>query len=272
MQQHGTQMFPGMLGRSGFNRRVRHLWGVFVRLQQELAGWLTDAKVCYECVDSLPLSAYSLGEGRRGRRHWLKDARIGYGSDYWFWGYRLLTSVTSQGVITGWLIGAADVQDRWLMEAFVSARAGHLQCRGPQRRYVKPRRRIVPPVSYLGPASAAGRMTHRPYLADQAFNSSAWQQHWHHQYQAFVISIPPRQDPARHAWLPAHQRWMSSCRQPVETVFAILTHAFGLKRLLAHSRWGLITRLAATFAAFNLAIWFNRQTGVPDLAIASLLT
>lgn len=65
---------------------------------------------------------------------------------------------------------------------------------------------------------------------------------------------------------------MSSRRQSIETVFAILTHAFGLKRVLAHPRWGLITRLATTMAAFNMAIWLNRQTGTPDLAIACLIT
>lgn len=272
MQAHGTRLFPTMIGRSGFNRRVRHLWGVLVRLQQDLADWLTASEVVYECVDSLPLSVYSLGEGRRRQRHWLWDARMGYGPEYWFWGYRLLTSITSQGVVTGWLMGAADVQDRWLMQALVSARAGRLECRGPNRGYVKPKRRIFPPVSPVGPALAAGRMTSRPYLADQAFNSSAWQQHWHQAYHATVIAVPPPLDPARRAWLPAHHRWMASHRQTIETVFAILTHAFGLKRLLAHSRWGLITRLASIMAAFNLAIWLNRQTGAPDLAIASLIT
>lgn len=134
MQTHGIGIFPAMIGRSGFNRRVRHLWGVLVRLQQDLAEWLTDSTVIHECVDSLPLSVYSMGQGRRGHRHWLWDARIGYGPEYWFWGYRLLTSVTSQGVITGWLIGAADIQDRWLMEAFVSARAGQLAMPWPQAR------------------------------------------------------------------------------------------------------------------------------------------
>ena len=272
MQAHGRELFPAMIGRSGFNRRARHIWGVLVRLQQDVAEWLTDEDVIYECVDSLPLSAYRLSERQRGRRHWLWDARIGIGPEYWFWGYRLLTSVTSQGVITGWLIGAADVQERWLMEALVSARAGRLHCRGPQRGYVRPKRRALPPVSYLGPALAAGRMAARPFLADQAFNSSLWQQHWYQHYHATVISLPPPLDPIRQAWLPSHRRWIASHRQSVETVFAILTHAFGLKRLLAHSRWGLITRLASTMAAFNLAIWLNRQTGAPDLAIASLIT
>src|SRR5215212_8630462 len=34
VQEHGRGMFPKMIGKSAFNRRVRGLWGAFIRLQQ----------------------------------------------------------------------------------------------------------------------------------------------------------------------------------------------------------------------------------------------
>src|SRR5215470_4990653 len=54
MQVHGRGMFPTMLERSGFNRRVRYLWGAFILLQQTVGGLLEEASALYECVDSLP--------------------------------------------------------------------------------------------------------------------------------------------------------------------------------------------------------------------------
>ena len=57
IQQHGREMFPHMLQVSAFNQRVRHLFGVLVRLQQTVASWLGHEQALYECVDSLPLPA-----------------------------------------------------------------------------------------------------------------------------------------------------------------------------------------------------------------------
>lgn len=124
MLSQGHAWFPKMLKESGYNYRFRHLWRWFVRLQQALAEQLSTPQDIYETVDSVPLPAYSRAQGRKGRqRHWLWQARLGYSKAGWFWGHRWLVSVTKQGVITGWTVGSADVQDRWLLQALVSGRA-----------------------------------------------------------------------------------------------------------------------------------------------------
>ena len=56
----------------------------------------------------------------------------------------------------------------------------------------------------------------------------------------------------------------------VETVFARLDLVFGLKRLLVHSRWGQLTRLAAKTAAYNIGLYLNRLLGRPLGALATL--
>jgi hypothetical protein len=40
----------------------------------------------------------------------------------------------------------------------------------------------------------------------------------------------------------------------------------------ARSRWGLLTRIAAKLAAFNLAILLNRLFGRGDFAVATLFS
>jgi hypothetical protein len=273
MRRQGQAWFPKMLKASGYNYRFRQLWRWFVRLQQALAEQLSTTEDVYEGVDSVPLPAYSRAQGRKhGQPHWLWNARLGYSKAGWFWGHRWLVSVTQQGVITGWTVGSADVQDRWLLQALVSGRArGVIQlCAPPAQHYVKPKRRLHAPVTPIGPVLATGSACARAYLADASFNGEAWRCHWQ-QYGAEVVSCPPRQSPQAGLWTIQDRRWLGHHRQIVETVFAALTDVFSVKRLGAHSQWGQYARLAAVAAAHNFGIWLNRLEGRPDLALSTLL-
>ena len=66
-------------------------------------------------------------------------------------------------------------------------------------------------------------------------------------------------------------RWLRKNRQIVETVIARLTDYFELQRVNAHSELGMLTRIAAKMAAYNIAILFNRNCGRPDGAIETLI-
>ncbi|MCQ3930765.1 MAG: hypothetical protein DPW16_09935 [Chloroflexi bacterium] len=271
MHSHYKAMFPHLPQRSAFNERVRRLYGVLVELQQELSERLREVQVLYECVDCLPIPAGSGGQYSRARRHWLMDSTIGRGSGQWFWGDHLLVAVQSNGAVTGWLVGAAHLNDRWLLEAFVSTRAGTTCLMGPPRpphrshaEYAKP------PIGFIGGWAAVGRATGLPYLADRGFNGPRWAEHWQTHYQATVFTIPP-DNMSSPAWTPAEKHWLNHHRQVVETTFAILTEVFHLKRLRAHSRWGQLTRIAAKIAAFNLGLWLNHLLGRPPFAFATLL-
>jgi hypothetical protein len=57
----------------------------------------------------------------------------------------------------------------------------------------------------------------------------------------------------------------------VETTFANLRESFGLKYPDAHTSWGLLMRVAAKVAAYNLSIALNRLFGRPDFAFATLI-
>lgn len=274
MQAHGRGWFPKMLQVSGFNYRFRELWGLFVRLQQELAEQLSGSQQVYEAVDSVPVPVYSLAQGRKHRQgHWMWLARLGYSKGGWFWGYRWLVSVTPQGIITGWVVAQADVQDRWLLQALLSGRKlGFINLLAPApEQYLKPKRRPRIPVQSIGPALTTGSWTGRAYVADPAFSGQAWFEQWLHQYQACVLTLPPNNAPKAQQWKALSGAWLSRHRQIVETVFAILTRVFAVKRLGVHSLWGQYARLAAIAAAYNLGIWLNRCLGRHDLALATLI-
>lgn len=268
MQRNGRAWFPTMLSKSAFNERVRQLWGGLIQLQQAVAAQLDSMDNLYECVDVVPLPACSLAQAASGDKHWLWWSRVGYGGNQggWYWGEQLLLSVSPSGVVTGWLLGAATVDDRWLLQAFLSQRHGKCDLRKPAGD--KKQRRLPNPDTFA-PFIAVGQARPRPYVADRGFNGERWRQHWQRYYAAEVLTIPPSNAP--NAWTVAQQRWLASHRQIVETVFARLNTVFALNRLQAHSRWGQYTRLAAKLAAYNVGIWLNRSLGRPDGALETLI-
>jgi len=136
LQRHGRGWFPRLLGGSAFNERVRHLWGALVQLQQVVADALQSVDDLYLGVDCEPLPSCSLAQAARHKQHWLGFSRLGHGGNHggWFFGDQLLAVVTPSGVVNGWLLGAADGDDRWMLEAGVSARAGQAQLQAPPDR------------------------------------------------------------------------------------------------------------------------------------------
>jgi hypothetical protein len=179
-------------------------------------------------------------------------------------------SVNSSGVIQGWLLGLATIDDRWMLEVFLSGRQGHAYIQGPvlpqKKRYGQQR---LPSLDCFSPFLSLGKNRARPYLADKGFNGGRWISHWEYSYEAEVISAPPRN--AKDAWSLAEEKWLASHRQIIETVFARLSEVFGLKRLNAHSDWGKLSRIAAKTAAYNLGIYFNRLLKRPDGALGTLI-
>lgn len=272
MQRHGKHWFPHMLERSAFNRRVRELWGVFVGLQQMIAEKTESGQAVFECVDTLPLPACTVGQADRSRRHWLWDSGWGRGgnSGKWVFGHRLLGCIRSDGMVTGWLVGSASINDRWLLEAFLTGRSGLEQLTGPlPDKRVSRAQRATLPVLPIGPSLAVGFRSDRPLLADRGFNGPRWTDHWLNHCSTLVLSPPPSHSAAR--WPAAWSSWLAKHRQPVETAFAFLQSVFDIQHLQAHSRWGLYTRIACCLAAYNFGLWLNRQLGRPQGALATLI-
>lgn len=270
---HGRGWFPTMLHISAFNRRVRHLWGAFILLQQELATWLTPEVCVYEVVDTVPLPAYSISQAIKEKGHWLWWSKKGHGGTQggWYVGDALLVTTTPQGVITGWLICPSTADDRWCLQAFLSARLGAIDLIAPASRPKSGKEAILTaPVGPFMPQIAVGTSEAKTLLADQGFNGARWRQHWQN-WETEVISVPPDNAPEASQWNAADRHWLASKRQIIETVFASLSAVFDLKQLRAHSRWGQLTRVAIMTAAHNVGLWFNKQLGRPLHALSTLI-
>lgn len=258
--KHLRTFFPQMTSQSAFNRRLRRLWGAFILIQQAVADQLHRVLDC-EIMDCVPVPV------ARGARSfhpgWLADiARIGTGgNDRYFYGLHLLLVVSASGVATGWTLAAGNIQDRWLAELLLSSRAGQPQLTGPQTDDATPR--LAPPTDWIGPVQSCGRWQDCPLLADLGYAGDDWREHWH-DYAVDVLTPPVWE---RHS----ARIWFSSQRQAIETACAALVESFGLHFPRAHCTWGLLTRIGAKIAAYNVGILVNRQLGRPDLALATLI-
>lgn len=273
MRQHGRHWFPTMLERSAFNRRVRLLCGVLAALQREVSAWLAEDTSGYEIVDGLPLPVCTLAHAARQKQHWLLHSSRGHGGNHggWFFGQRWWVSVTPTGGIAGWMVADGSINERWLLEAFLSTRGGDGDLHGPlPAPQTPPAERASPPLGFIGGAFAVGKRM-ATYLADRGLNGQRWRDHWRAYYAATVITVPPANTPAFRSWSKADCRWLASHRQPIETVYAFLTEVFGIKRVNAHSQWGQYTRLAAKAAAYNLGLFINRLLHRPLGALATLI-
>lgn len=269
MNTHGRHWFPQMLQRSAFNERVRSLWAAVVVLQQEVAGWLQTVWEGYEVVDCVPLPACSLAQAKQARGHWLYWGQKGHGGTRggWYWGDQVLLSVIPCGAVTGWLIGSAQADDRWFLQALISQRQGRGALVGPAPRQAN---RPSSPPTHIGPALTCGNTdTRRTYLADKGFGGGRWLKHWLQHYQVQVLCVPQKYE--HQTWCPKTIAWHKSSRQIVETVFALLTRVFRWQRLNAHSSAGQRVRVALALAGFNLGIFLNRLFQRSDLSHETLI-
>ena len=129
-----------------------------------------------------------------------------------------------------------------------------------------PTRARVGPTGPLGPATGAGHQSSAPVLADLGFSGDKWHQHWQQDYQVTVLTQAVYDATAAAAERRAGKQAFCSARQVIETVGGWLCSRFGLKRPRARSYWGLLTRLAAKVAAFNLGVAINHLYGRPRFA------
>jgi hypothetical protein len=264
------EAFPTLITQSAFNRRARRLGAVCARLMILLAEELGGDAAPYEVVDTITVP---LARQCRGKQHRLfaDEAGIGRGgSDHRFlYGCSLLLAVTPAGVITGFVVGSAATQDRWLLDAFLLWRRDpaaspwtvqDLADHSPRTR-ARSLRRTGPTGPRWWPGSVG--IQHSPYyLTDQGFRGPVWHAHWVEAAGAEVIATCDVGDDRK-----THRHR----RQIVETVNGVLSETLHLAFPRAKCMWGVVCRIARKGLALNLGIWCNRLFHRPDLALETLM-
>ena len=268
--RHLRPYFPRLLSQSAYNRRTRQLCGVAIRLIPLVAAELRAQLSPYQVFDGVPVP---LARRCRGQRHKLfgDEAAIGHGGSdrSFYYGCELLLALAADGPITGFVLGPATTDERWLAEALLCWRCAptwplRTVDELPPTKHRGGRR--AGPTGPLWPRGGVGPWSGVPYLADRAFIGADWQPYWRQTYGAEVLT----KDRYRGPEAAAARRQHAARRQVVETINGHLEGVFGLAFPGARTTWGLLTRVAAKLLALNLGIWLNRFFGRPDFAFATL--
>ena len=245
--RHLRGAFPGLPSREQFVRRLvreRTLVEAFSVALPALAD--ADApepgaprRAGFEILDGLPVPTRSIK--RSGSGHLAGQADIGLSTRLGFYeGVRVLAACRPDGLVTGFVVAAASVQERLLAESLLALRSGHLD------------------------GVATGGAFVGTYLADKGFEGKGRCARWSAELGADVIT-PPRRT-ARQRWSPRDESWSQGLRQVVETVFERLLMRCGLNRERPHALGGLLARVAAAVGLHNATVLLNRRHGRPALA------
>ena len=273
VSRHWRCYFPRVLSQSAFNRRVRDLSGALAYLgpliDQELRREM-GVSSAYEALDSVPVPLMRCCRGRR-HRLFADEAAIGRGgSDHeWYYGVQLLAAVSEAGTITGSVVGPAPTEERWLAEALMRWRwdSGALMPKVEELEEVLGpsycgansgrRKQRVGPTGPIGVQLGVGKQGQGPYVADAGFEGEAWARHWADHYGAVVLTRGEYE-----VLEPEEGRrcghWLAGLRQVAERAFGSLLDVFNLAFPRARTYWGLLSRIAAKVAAFNISVYINR--------------
>jgi hypothetical protein len=263
--KHWRGYFPRLVSQSAFNRRARQLYGVLAGLSEWIRQAVEsrlDCSTAYQVIDGVSVPLMRRSRGRR-QRCFGSEADFGHGgSDHeLYYGVKVLAAVDSAGFLTGWVVGPASTEERWLAEALFTWRlqptaptptADDLaSVLGPSHR--NGGTRLGPRGPVRGRLSA-GHVFAGPSLADLGLRGAAWRQHWRDDLGATVL--------LKSDYLPGSEqeravRWFNRRRHAIETTFSTLVAEFRLKFPRARTFWGLLTRLAAKASAYNLALAVN---------------
>ncbi len=224
-------LFPGLLSQSQFNRRARNLCWIINEMRRDIVDsqqWRTSP---YRLIDGTPVIV----------RHWrryglghlmLPEAALGHcaAKKETFYGYRLITLTTLEGIPTDWGLLGANVDERdGAMDLFEDYEN----------------------VLTLGDKG----------FLDQERQGQLWEN------QQVTLLTPKRcnqkeQNPRE--W----DALMNRLRRRIETTFAQVKATFGLEKPKGRSLWGVLSRLIAKITGLTIAAWHNQRNGRPPLQLA----
>ncbi len=226
---HLAGMFPRRIGQSGYNKRLRKAFFLFIRVIRMLAMdtslWSDDVWV----VDSTPVQCGCSRETvkRSDAAGW---AEYGYCASHsrYFWGLRLHLVCTLHGLPVMFALAGAKADEREVLLGMLEAARDVADAH--------PRQTVIGDKNYFG----------RAFEADLA-------------ERELVLLRPVRKGEAKRA----AERFFRPLRQVVESVNWTLKGQLDLEQHGGRTPEGILARVLARVLALTAAIWHNDKTAQP---------
>lgn len=223
-------LFPRLPSQSRFNRRRRQLMDALKLIRQVLLAQLDLAQDRHCALDSLPVPVVAFHRAPQARSDWAEHGAA-YGrvssKQQTIYGYKLHLLVTLSGVIKDFTLAPANVLDLPVGAEMLAEHTALV---------------VVGDKAYISAPVAQTLWTER----------------------GIRLLTKPRKNQRRQLPEPI-RRLYNRVRQVVEAVTSQLVAQFAIETNLAHSLWGLCTRLWTKLVAHTLCLHINRLLGVPDV-------
>lgn len=258
-------LFPHLLRQRAFNQRVRDLQPVMARFTVALSAAIDRDTTPYELADVVGVPVVRrCRSGRSPKLEAMVSGGRGGSERAWIEGCGLLLATTATGAITGFVLGSARTEGRWLLDALHQWRFDPTSDPWLPRDLPITRMPKGPDKAILGCQTAGFLAVAGTYLVDNGFRGAHWHGHWEDLGATVVLDggtdAPVAARKAHHAK-----------RQRIETINGILKEHLHLAYPQAKTIAGLWTRITAKCCMLNLGIFINRMLGRRDLAIGSLI-
>ena len=226
---HLAGMFPRRIGQSGYNKRMRKAFFLFIcvirMLAMDTSLWSDDVWV----VDSTPVECGRSRETAR-RSDAAGWAEYGYCASHsrYFWGLRLHLVCTLHGLPVLFALAGAKAGEREVLLGMLET--------GKDVVAVHPGQTLIGDKNYFG----------RDFEADLT-------------ERELVLLRPVRKGEARRAGL----QLLKPLRQVIESVNWTLKGQLDLERHGGRTPEGILARVLARILALTAAIWYNDKAGRP---------
>jgi hypothetical protein len=231
-RRHWHSWFAKWSSRSTFVRQAANLWQYKHRLQQRLATTLGAFEEDVHLIDGLPMRLCCLTQARRCQS-FQGVAAYGYcaAKDEKFYGFRGHLTVSHNGVITGFTVTPANVDEREALWEVTQQIQGLL-------------------------------------IGDKGYISQSLQGEL---AQVHLDLQTPLRSNMQETRPKAVVRQLQTVRRLIETVNAQLSERFQFERIRARDLWHLTSRVNRKVLAHTLCCWLNRQQGRPLLQFNDLV-
>lgn len=219
--------FPGLIDRSNFNRRRKHLYPLIRELNQRIANMLNEFEDVY-IVDSIPVPVCQIARAKHSKvfkESYETSPDRGYSaiSKSHYYGYKLHLITSVRGIYQSMDLTKASIHD----------------------------------VHYLSEAKYSG-LSSCTLIADKGYLSSTYQLDLFNSCQ-IKLQVPKRANQVREPYPLIFRRM----RKRIETLFSQLCDQFMLKRNYAKTNFGLSVRILSKITAVTLLQYINSKNNKP---------
>lgn len=238
VQRNHKPLFPKLIERSRYHRRSKSLFKLTNLIRQLLLLQLDVHLQQWHLMDSLPVPV--CGYARAGRTHqFAAEFGVAHDSLYGhcaakklaFYGFRLHMLVTTQGIITHFVLAPGSHHDVTVAPELLESYRGGIVI-GADKGYTGLVKRLSHPLAY-------------------------------------ELIVPSKSNQSANTAL--EKAYLARFRHLIETTNAQLSEQFNLHYTRAKSAWGLMSRVIYKLTAHTLAIYLNAMANRSLLAIKSIV-